>query len=74
MSQSMTLQSINFLHLTVYEIYPRQDVKVQGHYDKAKGKIKVTLGGCTPIAPIQCPTKYELSTYYTLIDIVCTTF
>ena len=35
--------SINFLHLTVSEIYPRQDFISQGHYGKVKGQIKVRL-------------------------------
>ena len=34
--------SINFLHLTVSEIYPIQDFIGQGHYGKVKGQIKVT--------------------------------
>ena len=31
-----------FLHLTVFEIWPVQDLKGQGHYGKIKGQIKVT--------------------------------
>ena len=34
--------SINFLHLTVSEIWPGQDFQTQGHYGKVKGQIKVT--------------------------------
>ena len=60
----MSLLSINFLHLTVSEIYPRQDVIGQGHYGKVKGKIKVTQGRCTPTPPNQYP--YQVSTSYTL--------
>ena len=37
----MSLPSINFLHLTVYEILPGQDFIGQGHYGKVKGQIKV---------------------------------
>ena len=33
--------SINFLHLTVSEIYPGQDFIGQGHYGKVKGQILV---------------------------------
>ena len=33
----MSLKSINFIHITVFEIQPRQDFKVQGHYGKVKG-------------------------------------
>ena len=35
-------QAINFLHLTVSEIYPGQDFIGEGHYGKVKGQIKVT--------------------------------
>ena len=38
----MSLPGINFLHLTVSEIWPGQDFKGQGHYGKVKGKINVT--------------------------------
>ena len=38
----MSLSSINFLHLTVSEILPRQDFIGHGHYSKVKGQIKVT--------------------------------
>ena len=41
-SQPMSLPSINFLHLTVAEIMPIQDIIGQGHYSKVKGQIKVT--------------------------------
>ena len=37
----MSLQSMNFLHLTVSEIQPRPDFKGQGHYGKVIGQIKV---------------------------------
>ena len=37
----VSLPSINFLHLTVSEIYPGQDFYTQGHYGKVKGQIKV---------------------------------
>ena len=60
----MSLPRINFLHLTVSEIYPGQDFIRQGHYGKVKGQIKVKLWGCTPTNPNQCP--YQVSTSYTL--------
>ena len=60
----MSLLSINFLHLTVSEIYPRQDFIAQVHYSKVKGQIKVTPWHCTPTPPSQCP--YQVSTSYTL--------
>ena len=34
--------SINFLHLSVSEIWPGQDFIGQGHYGKVKDEIKVT--------------------------------
>ena len=37
-----SLSGINFLHLTVSKILPRQDLIGQGHYGKVKGQIKVT--------------------------------
>ena len=32
---------INFQHLTVSEIWPKQNFKGQGYYSKVKGQIKV---------------------------------
>ena len=40
-TQPMSLQTIYFLHLTVSEIYPRQDFIGQEHYGKVKDRIKV---------------------------------
>ena len=40
--QPMSLQSINFLHLTFSKIQPRQYLIGQGHYGKVKCQIKVT--------------------------------
>ena len=40
--KSMSLPSINFLHLTVSEKSQGQEFIGQGHYGKVKGKIKVT--------------------------------
>ena len=61
---TMSLSSINFLHLTVSEIWYGQDFIGQGHYSKVKGQIKVTSWRCTPAPPNQCP--YQVSTSYTL--------
>ena len=60
----MSLPTINFLHLTVSEIYPGQDFIGQGHYGKGKGQIKVRSWRCTPAPPNKCP--YQISTSYTL--------
>ena len=60
----MSLLSINFLHLTVSEIYPRQDFIGQGHYGKVKGQINVRPRHCIPTPPNQYP--YQVSTSYTL--------
>ena len=38
--QQISLPSINFLHLTVSKIYPKQDFIDQGHYDKARLKVQ----------------------------------
>ena len=40
--QPMPLPGINFLHLTVAEIYPGQDFIGRGHNGKVKGQINVT--------------------------------
>ena len=60
----MSLLSINFLYLTVSEIYPGQDFIGQGHYSKVKGQIKVMPRRCTPTPPNQCP--YQVSASYAL--------
>ena len=60
----MSLLSINFLHLTLSEIWPRQDFIRQGHYGKVKGQIKVTPWCCTPTPPNQC--LHQVSTSFTL--------
>ena len=60
----MSLSSINFLHLTVSEIWHGHDFIGQGHYSKVKGQTKLTPLRCTPTLPSQCP--YQVSTSYTL--------
>ena len=48
MPKPMSLQSINFLRLTVSEIHPEQSFIGQGHYGTTKCQIKVTQSYCTP--------------------------
>ena len=38
----MSLPNINFLHLMVSEIYPKQGIIGQRQYSKVKGQIKIT--------------------------------
>ena len=57
----MSLWSINFLHLTIAEIWPGQDFQTQGHHSKVKGQIKVTPWYCIPTPLTNVPTKYQLS-------------
>ena len=58
----MFLPHMNFLHLTVFEIWPRQDFSRSRSLQQ--GKIKVKLWRCTAIPCNQCP--YQISTSYTL--------
>ena len=58
----MTLTVLNLHQKTDQKV--QQDFKGQGHYDKAKGQIKVTPWCCTPATPNQCP--YQASTSCTL--------
>ena len=41
--QTMSLAIINFLHLTVLETEPRQDIQTHGHYSKVKVKSRSKL-------------------------------
>ena len=43
MPKSMTMQSINFLHLTVSKIWPILDFKGQGRYSEVNSQIKISL-------------------------------
>ena len=72
--QPMSLPSINFLHLKVSEIWPRQNFIDQGHYGKIKGQIKVTHDVAHLQPPTNVPTKYQLPTPYGCHDIVRTRF
>ena len=74
-TQPMSLSSINFLHLTVSEIQPGQDIIGQGHYGNVKGQIKVTPWYWTPTQhPTNVPTKYQLPTPYGFQDTAQTRF
>ena len=59
--QPVTHPRINILHLTVSEICPRQDFKVQGNHSKVKGQIKVTSMMLYTYTPNQCPYKVSTS-------------
>ena len=58
----MSLPGINFLHLTISEIWPGQDFKGQGHYGRVKSKSHHDFVH-TPPPPNKCP--YQVSTSYT---------
>ena len=58
----MTLQSINFLHFTLSEIYPGQDFQSQGQCHKVKG---YTMTLHTYNQPTN-QSPYQGSTFYTL--------
>ena len=60
----MSLPSINFLHLGVSEIWPRQDFQTQGHYGKIKGQIKSDHDVAHLHLLTNVPTKYQLPTPY----------
>ena len=62
--QLMSLPSINFLHLTVSEIWPGQDFQTQGHSGEVQGQIPITPWCCTLTPPNQCP--YQVWNSYTL--------
>ena len=66
----MSLPIINFLHLMVSDIYPRQDFIGQGHYGKVKSRSQIlhlhTLANV--------PTQYQLPTPYGCRDIARTRF
>ena len=63
MNFNMTLIIVLYLHQKT-DPKVQQDFKGQGHYDKAKGQIKVTPLCCTPTTPNQ--GLYQESTSYTL--------
>ena len=59
-SKPMSLPSINFLHLTVSEIWSRQDFQTQGHYGKVKSRSHHDVAQLHPLTNV--PTKYQLPT------------
>ena len=68
----MSLPNINFLHLTVSEIYPGQDFQTQGHYGKVKSRSHHDVAHLHPLTNV--PTKYQLPTPYSFRDIAWTRF
>ena len=68
----MSLPNINFLHLTVSEIYPEQDFIGQGHYGKVKSRSDHDVAHLHPLTNV--PTKYQLPTPYGFRDIARTRF
>ena len=70
----MSLQSINFLHLTVSKIYPGQDFIGQGHYGKVKdqSRSRHDVAHLHPLTNV--PTKYQLPKPYSFRDIAQTRF
>ena len=68
----MSLPSINFLHLTVSEIWPRQDFLGQGHYDQVKLRSHYDVAHLHLLTNV--PTKYQLTTPYRFQDIARTNF
>ena len=66
-SQPMSLPSINFLHLQVSEILPRQDFRGQGHCGKVKSWPHHDIAHLHPLTNI--PTQYQLPTPYDFQDI-----
>ena len=58
--QPMFLPSINFLHLTVSEIWSRQDFQTQGHYGKVKSRSHHDIAQLYPLTNV--PTKYQFPT------------
>ena len=70
--QSISLPSINFLHLTVSEIQPGQDFQTEGHYSKVKSRSHHDTAHLHPQTNV--PIKYQLLTPYNLGDTAWTNF
>ena len=68
----MSLLSINYLQLTVSEIWPGQDFIGQGHYSKVKSRSDHDVAHLHPLT--NAPTKYLLPTPYGFRDIARTRF
>ena len=70
MPQSMTLSSIKFIHITVSEIQPEQDFKLQQSQRSNQGHTMMLQ----PAPTTNVSTKYQLSTPYTLRENAWTRF
>ena len=57
-----SLQNINFLHLTVSEIFPGQDLQTEGHYSKVKSRSHHDVTHLHPITNVH--TKYQFPISY----------
>ena len=68
----MSLPSINFLHLTVFEILPGQDFIGKGHYRKVKSRSDHDVAHLHRLTNV--PNKYQLPTPYGFQDIAGTRF
>ena len=70
--QPVSLPSINFLHLTVSEIWPGQDFIGQSHYSKVKPRSGHDVAHLNRLTNV--PTTYQLPTPYGCRDIARTRF
>ena len=70
----MSLPSINFLYLTVSEIWPGKDFIVQGHFGKFKVKSRSHHDTAHLYPLSNVPTKCQIPTPYRSRDIVRTRF
>ena len=68
----MSLPSINFLDLTVSEIWPGQDFIGVGHYGKVKSRSDHDVAHLLPLT--NGPTKYQLPTRNSFRDMARTRF
>ena len=68
----MSLPSINFLHLIVSEILPREDFTGQAHYGKVKSMSHHDIAHLQPLTNV--PYKYQPPTPYGVRDIARTRF
>ena len=59
--------NVNFIHLTVSEIKPGQDLIGQGHYGKVKSRSNHDIAHLHPLTNV--PIKYQLPTPYGFRDI-----
>ena len=73
-SQPMCLPSINFLHIKVSEIQPRQEFKGQGTMAMSKVKSSPHYDVAHPHPLTNVPSTYQLPTPYSFRDIAQTRF